>query len=288
MPLLIMKVQIIIFMFLLFIFKNILYSNTEKDNVNLIFPIQKDIASIIPIYTQNDIKRLKQPMSPIYIHYMDWEGYSNNNKILRKGILFTYRNLMLKEVYISGNFTNWRKIKMHRNPNGIFYWIQPIIIHEENYLNEYLYKFYVNGIWENDHVNPNKKIYRDNVFSFYVFDDPENHYLDSFRIIKTENLLDKTKLYLVEFRIHEYQIKRVLNKKEINSVSIVGDFNYWDSTNNILLKDEKGVYIFKTYLTQGIHYYKYIVDGEWIIDPLNENTKYLENFKNLFNYIILE
>ncbi len=283
-----MKVQIIIFIFTLFFFKNILYSDTEKENLNLFFPIQRDIEDIIPIYTQNDIKRLKQPMSPIYIHYMDWEGYSYNNKILRKGILFTYRNLMSKEVYISGNFTNWRKIKMYRNPNGIFYWIQPIITQEDTYLNEYIYKFYINGIWEHDPVNPNKKISGDNIFSYYVFEDPENHYLDSFRVIKTENFLDTTKLYLVEFRIHEYQIKRVLNRKEINSVSIVGDFNYWDSTSNILKKNEKGVYTFKTYLTQGIHYYKYFVDGEWIIDPLNENTKYLENFKNLFNYIILE
>lgn len=271
-----------------YLFLNTKILSDSEINLNLRFPLQKELIETIPIFTQNDIKHLKQPQPPMYIHYIDWEEYRNSKKILRKGILFTYRNLMAKDVYISGNFTNWRKIKMLRNPNGIFYWIQPIVTYEGQDLNEYLYRFYINGIWENDPTNPNRKIFGDSVYSFYQFEDPENHYLDSFRIIKLEHFTDTNKLYLVEFRIHEYQLKRVLNKKEIYSVSIVGNFNYWDSTSNILKKNEKDVYTFKTYLPRGTYYYKFVVDGEWILDPLNENTKYLENFKNIFNYITLE
>jgi len=40
-------------------------------------------------------------------------------------------------------------------------------------------------------------------------------------------------------------------------------------------------------LTPGIHFYNFVVDGEWILDPLNENTKYLSDFRKLFNYLEL-
>ncbi len=80
---------------------------------------------------------------------------------------------------------------------------------------------------------------------------------------------------------------RILNKSNIESVSVVGDFNRWNTDINILKKDSKGVFRFKTYLTPGIHFYNFVVDGEWVLDPLNENTKYLSDFRKLFNYLEL-
>ena len=250
------------------------------------FPINRQNQKDIPIISLKQIEVLREPKKPGYVHFLDWQDYPESKNILKKGILFTYRNLMAKNVYIAGNFTQGKKIKMKRNPYGIFYYLQPIVqkAGETNF--EYLYKFYVNGVWQNDPTNSDVKI-QDNVeFSYFYFDDPEKHHLDRTEVLEIKNAY-QTKFYLVEFKVHEKHLKRILNKSNIESVSVVGDFNHWDPHINILKKDSNNVFRFKTYLTPGIHFYNFVVDGEWVLDPLNENTKYLSNFRKLFNYLEL-
>ncbi len=250
------------------------------------FPINRQTQKDIPIISLKQIEDLREPKKPEYVHFLDWQDYPESKNILKKGILFTYRNLMAKNVYIAGNFTQGKKIKMKRNPYGIFYYLQPIVqkAGETNF--EYLYKFYVNGVWQNDPTNSDVKI-QDNVeFSYFYFDDPEKYHLDKTEVLEIKNAY-QTKFYLVEFKVHEKHLKRILNKSNIESVSVVGDFNYWDPHINILKKDSNNVFRFKTYLTPGIHFYNFVVDGEWVLDPLNENTKYLSDFRKLFNYLEL-
>jgi hypothetical protein len=281
--LLILKYFFIYLFFKVFVFS--IYAEKEK----LSFPIKKEESSTIPLLSMKQIDNIKDPKPPEFIYYFEWEKYAFSKKILKKGILFTYRNLMAKNVYIAGNFTNWKKIKMSRNTYGVFYYIQPIVYQSGERLNKYFYKFYIDGVWVNDPTNEHIFIDKDQEkeYSYFYFDDPELHYLDKTEIIDVATF-NHIKLFLVEFRIHEKQLKRVLNKSTIQTVSVVGDFNFWDPDINVLKKDEKGIYRFKTYLTKGTHFYNFVVDGEWILDPLNENTKYLSNFKKLFNYLTLE
>jgi hypothetical protein len=52
------------------------------------------------------------------------------------------------------------------------------------------------------------------------------------------------------------------------SVSVVGDFNGWDTTKNPLIRSgDSGLWTVKLPLAAGRHVYAFVVDGEWSRDP---------------------
>lgn len=66
----------------------------------------------------------------------------------------------------------------------------------------------------------------------------------------------------------------VINAKEAREVHLVGDFNNWSVSNNSLLwqKDE-GVWQKRIFLGPGHYRYKFVIDGEWMTDPLNDHLE---------------
>jgi 1,4-alpha-glucan branching enzyme len=56
-------------------------------------------------------------------------------------------------------------------------------------------------------------------------------------------------------------------KPEAKEVFVAGDFNGWNPKADQLLK-KKGRFSGTVTLPPGKHQYKFIVDGEWITDPL--------------------
>ncbi|MCS7205941.1 MAG: glycogen-binding domain-containing protein [Leptospiraceae bacterium] len=247
------------------------------------FPLEEEPQKI-PVFTKSELENLKTSSSPIYIHYFDWKDYATSKKILKKGILFTYRNLGAKNVFIAGNFTNYKKIPMERNPFGVFYFVQPVIKIQNQALKDYYYSFYVDGIWVLDPTNSEKRLLHSQEYSFFQFEDPEIDYLETFKVLKKEITSNNLEFYLVEFCIHENHLKRALNKNEIQSVHVIGDFNYWNLTSK-MIKDKKGFYRYQTYLPKGTYHYQFVVDGEWILDPLNPKTKYSTNFRKVLSEV---
>lgn len=55
------------------------------------------------------------------------------------------------------------------------------------------------------------------------------------------------------------------------SVFIAGSFNDWNSSRDALVKDSKGIWKITLPLKVGLHQYKFVVDGNWLEDPLNPN-----------------
>ena len=51
------------------------------------------------------------------------------------------------------------------------------------------------------------------------------------------------------------------------SVAVVGSFNGWDSTKNVLTKSTDGVWKTSVMLPPGRYEYQLVVDGKWIADP---------------------
>jgi len=62
----------------------------------------------------------------------------------------------------------------------------------------------------------------------------------------------------MEFRLYAPNAKRV---------SIVGDFNKWNTRNLSARKDPKGNWTVCAELKPGRHEYKFFVDGKWMDDP---------------------
>jgi chromosome partitioning protein len=69
-----------------------------------------------------------------------------------EGILFTYQDTEAREVSVAGDFSNWKKVSMTKVGSGgsftTFVYLAP---------GKYAYKFYVDGKWVLDAVNPHKK-----------------------------------------------------------------------------------------------------------------------------------
>jgi 1,4-alpha-glucan branching enzyme len=66
------------------------------------------------------------------------------------------------------------------------------------------------------------------------------------------------KLKEMEFKLYAPQAKRV---------SLVGDFNNWDTGTLSAKRDAKGNWAVKVNLKPGRHEYKFFVDGSWVNDP---------------------
>ena len=56
------------------------------------------------------------------------------------------------------------------------------------------------------------------------------------------------------------------------SVFLAGSMNDWNSEKDKLIKDKNGIWYITKFLEPGGYSYKYVVDGKWILDPVNIRT----------------
>ncbi|HLD49861.1 MAG TPA: glycogen-binding domain-containing protein, partial [bacterium] len=60
----------------------------------------------------------------------------------------------------------------------------------------------------------------------------------------------------------------IVNARGAREVHIVGDFNNWSPCDQTLLwQKEEGIWHKRLFLGPGRYRYKFIVDGEWQVDP---------------------
>ncbi len=59
---------------------------------------------------------------------------------------------------------------------------------------------------------------------------------------------------------------------EANDVFLAGDFNNWDTETLPMKKDDSGIWKRMLKLEPKLYEYKFIIDGEWKIDPQNSKT----------------
>ena len=59
---------------------------------------------------------------------------------------------------------------------------------------------------------------------------------------------------------------------QAKEVKLAGDFNNWDAEAGKLKKSRGSVWIKDLLLKPGRYEYKFVVDGNWISDPDNENS----------------
>ncbi|MBN2746786.1 MAG: glycogen-binding domain-containing protein [Bacteroidales bacterium] len=138
-------------------------------------------------------------------------------------------------VLLSGSFNDWSTSSTQmKKSDG--YWETEVELSE----GKYYYKFIVDGQWISDPENLNTE--------------PDGH--------GGENSV-------------YYVVNYVFNLPGFNDaerVVLVGSFNNWNETDAEMLKTETG-WALPAYIGVGKHYYKYIVDGEWILDPDNSHVE---------------
>ena len=226
----------------------------------------KAIITIIPIlvlafnYEKSDdiktlyfqsLKFIKHADAPVQVNMIRTDNSSGQGRMLDQGTLFTYKNRSAKQVFISGNFSGWKPMKMFRSINGIWYYF----LGDREGTRNVTYKFLVDGIWAADPLNTDRK------------DDGMGSYMSIVKSVKGREGRQVTYRNIdnitVEFRIY---------KPDASLVSLVGDFNHWNPENNLLSKGKDGIWRLQMKLFPGLYRYKYIIDGEWVPDMYNSRS----------------
>lgn len=144
-------------------------------------------------------------------------------------------------VILSGSFNKWDEnlFKMKKTVTG---WKLTLKLNPDIYQ----YKFIVDGEWIIDPTNPSKT---KNEFDGY------NSVIE---------VLSETTFILDGFN-------------NASEVYLSGSFNDWDEQTLCMKKNEKDKWSITIPLSGGKHHYKFIVDGEWIVDPKNPIQEYDED-----------
>jgi len=148
-----------------------------------------------------------------------------------------------QKVILSGTFNRWNEedFKMKKVKGG---WKLSLKLKPDTYQ----YKFIVDGNWMEDPDNPNKEY--------------NEHYTFN-------SILNLKKL--VRFELDGYENAR--------KIVLTGSFNSWNEK-EFVMKKMNNTWYYTLKLDGGKHHYKFVVDGEWIIDPENP-IKEFDGFGNI-------
>lgn len=154
-----------------------------------------------------------------------------------------------KEMILAGSFNNWNEhyLKMEKVADG---WQVRIELPP----GRYEYKFIADGNWLHDPANPNKVR-------------NEHHTFNSILHVKK----------MVPFHLRGYP--------DAEKVILAGSFNKWNEQ-DLKMTRQDDIWTLSLNLTGGKHEYKFIVDGEWVIDPTNP-LKQKDRHGNVNSVLIL-
>lgn len=163
------------------------------------------------------------------------DGQGNLNSVISRGEAYVFRlkgYTNASKVFVAGNFNNWNssELAMGKTPDG---WQLPYNLSHGNYE----YKFIVDGKWMTDPENPFTSGKGDRANSCLAFNTTYTFTLDAYLDAK--------------------------------NVVVTGDFSGWNPEGFRMVKRD-GKWMFPVYLSPGKHLYKFIVDGNWILDPGNK------------------
>jgi hypothetical protein len=163
------------------------------------------------------------------------DGTGNKNNFMSVGDTLFFRlpgYFGAKNVYCAGDFNgwNWSELKMYKSSKG---WIIPYVLPPGNYE----YKFKVDDQFVLDPKNPLTK--------------GNGKHKNSVRFVDPNTT---------------FALKGHGNA---NNVILSGTFNGWDQQGYSMMKNGNE-WVLRIYLPPGKHLYKFLVDGQWIIDPDNK------------------
>ncbi|MFK7781845.1 hypothetical protein [Psychroserpens sp.] len=142
------------------------------------------------------------------------------------------------KVIIAGSFNKWNEhvFKMYKIENG---WELKLQVKPGSYE----YRFIVDGQWMEDPSNPDKVRNEFNEFNSHI-------------------------------NVGKYQTFLLKGHQNSNKVILSGSFNNWNEDSLKMTKTENGYWKIRLPMSAGKHHYKFIVDGNWILDPSNSVREY--------------
>lgn len=202
------------------------------------------VAAIHPNVPRVATGRIFQPVGTPGYPGERLYGVNNFSKITVRELTSGYTrfffsgNTNARRVQLSGSFNSWTTQKgiMTKTDSG---WVADVKLEP----GAYAYKYIVNGHWTRDITNNLKEEDGfDNYNSIYY------RYNYTFRLAGNHNA---------------------------RKVIVAGNFNKWNANELIMTYNGKG-WEKQLYLHEGMHLYRFMVDGRWISDPANKNLSNTE------------
>ncbi|WP_298903005.1 glycogen-binding domain-containing protein [uncultured Psychroserpens sp.] len=143
-----------------------------------------------------------------------------------------------RKVIVAGSFNRWdeHEFKMYKTKDG---WELKLEIKP----GEYEYKFIVDGNWMEDPSNPSKALNEFGQFNSLI-------------------------------NVGKYVTFLLKGHPNAERVILSGSFNDWNESAVRMEHTENGYWRYRLPLPAGKHYYKFIIDGKWILDPENPVKEY--------------
>jgi 1,4-alpha-glucan branching enzyme len=135
-------------------------------------------------------------------------------------------------VQLAGNFNNWNAQSINLKKSGNE-WLAQVVLPSGNYQ----YKFVVDGQWITDPANPAQAV--------------ENDQINSFLAVNPN----------YTFKLPGYP--------DAHAVHLAGNFNQWNPA-EYFMGHKNNEWSISMYLPPGKCLYKFIVDGNWMLDPGNK------------------
>ena len=225
--------------------------------------VTRQNATNIKTYYPRHLAELRKAVQPRIIYYVDSRNYKLYGKMLVRGVLFTYDAPQAKKVELVSDMDKFTRHELTRNNKGVWYYIlQPPEYVTTKMHKKIRYKFLVDGIFDYDRTH-----------QFYE-EDNANSFISYF--------------YLTEEDLHpQYGVSILPGKKghskevifrvfapRARSVSLVGNFNQWNSEIDQMNLSDKGFFEIRKALAPGEYIYLFKVDGSMIQDKHNLELKY--------------
>lgn len=192
-----------------------------------------------PVFINNIDKKMAygQPGTPGFPTAVKYgvNNFKNNPTAYKnaegKSVFILKDKPQANQVFISGNFNLWSTAQdaLHKTDSG---WI--IILDLPP--GKYLYKFIVDGKWQND---PNNLLKESDGFESY------NSTYYSYN--------------------YTWEVSGFENAEK---VILTGSFNNWNEK-ELVMQHTENAWKIDMYLHPGSYTYKFIVDGDWFVDPVN-------------------
>ncbi|MBI5573162.1 MAG: hypothetical protein HY919_01240 [Elusimicrobia bacterium] len=170
----------------------------------------------------------------------------------KNGVKFVYKG-SAENVFVAGSFNDW---SISKNPlkqvkKDVWEIVLPLDA------GKYQYKFVTDGNWITDAENPN------------TTDDGlggKNSVVEIKKEVKKSAIKAKGPV------VTKDGIKFTVTEPNASSVYLAGSFNNWSTSQDAMKKDSSGNWAIIKKLAKGKYQYKFVIDGNWLVDPENPNT----------------
>jgi hypothetical protein len=184
------------------------------------------------------IRGIDRAGPPQYLDRQVLLSYQTNKPVRLVGARFAHEDYRVFHVYF-------------RNENDVFL----LLLDVPQEVEELRYRMVVDGLWINDPFNPHSE---EDAFG---------------RIFSVFALQDRPARAAMSPEIDRRgSVTFFFQTLPDRAVSVAGDFNNWDPFWHRLQETAPGEYRITVRMPAGRHFYYYVVNGQRVLDPINQDT----------------